>query len=201
MFLLGITILLSSCSQSFPDFSGGHYKTYSIPADSMAPTLEIGDLLMAQIRDYEPKRGDLVIVKKGETAYVKRVAAIPGDSISMLDGIVSINGQSVMQKANGQTKRKGYAGPEIVNRYLEQFPGEASAHSIYDLELTPQDTAPELKLGNGQYFLLGDNRDNSADSRFKPEESGLGVIEHKQIQGKVLFRFWREGIGLKKVAL
>ena len=57
---------------------------------------------------------------------------------------------------------------------------------------------PELTLGDDEYFLLGDNRDNSLDSRFDPVMGGPGIVKRDRITGRVLFRYWRKGVGLAK---
>ena len=82
--------------------------------------------------------------------------------------------------------------PEILS---EQFPGEKSSHEIMDEGYSQQDDWPKIKLGPKEYFFLGDNRDNSADSRFGLDMQGLGVVSEDRVLGRVLFRYWRQGSG------
>jgi signal peptidase I len=195
--LFGAWALLVIVSYPLANFARSFYLTFYSTAESMAPTLEIGDRFLVRLRDHEPiGRGDVVVVRLGNFQYVKRVAAVPGDSFAMHLGVVILSGEPVAQHAMGQVRRQGYYGPETANLLHEQFPGEAAWHAIYDLGPTPQDNVPEVQLGNSQYFLLGDNRDNTADSRLGPDASGLGIVDREQIEGRALFRYWRNGFGL-----
>lgn len=133
--------------------------------------------------------------------YVRRVAALPGDTIAMREGIVILNSEQVAQRTIGEDNRNGSPMPGPTQRLREQFPGEASPHLIYASGHSPQDNMAELKLGNDEYFLLGDNRDNSLDSRFGSEMRRPGIVTTNRIVGRVLFRYWRKGVGLAKSKL
>ena len=176
-------------------------RPYVLPAESMRPTLEVGDKLIAKMRNLgEIKRGDLVIVSNkvsGEDVdYVKRIAAIPGDSVELRASIIFINGRQVRQTLVRTAKEFKY-GQMIASRILnEQLPGEARPHGIIDTGDSIGDYFPETKLEAGQYFLLGDNRDNSADSRFPQADGGLGgQVLRERIKGKPLFVYWSKKDG------
>jgi signal peptidase I len=195
--LIGLWILLSIVSYDFPNIIRRNYRTFNIPSYSMAPTLDKGDMFVANMRDGEPiSRGEVVIVRRAKVDYVKRVAAVPGDTIAMRDGVVMLNGISVSLRQAGEVSRNEGDGPQVAKRFVEKFPGEAHEHDIFEFGQAPQDNVPEVKLGPDQYFLLGDNRDNSLDSRFDKSVGGLGVVSRTDIIGQVLFRFWRSGSGL-----
>jgi signal peptidase I len=195
--LVGLWVLLVIIAQTSSLLARSYFRAFYLPSESMVPTLEVNDRIWAQMRDYKiVKRGDVVIVRSGGVNYAKRVAAVPGDTISLQNGIVIIDGNPVRQQASGGTHRPGHSGSEAGNTFVERFPGEERPHLIYDLGATSLDDFPILRLGQDQYFLLGDNRDRSADSRVGVEESGLGVVKRAQIEGRILFRYWREGAGL-----
>ena len=118
------------------------------------------------MKDGDPlTRGEVVIERTGDYDYVRRVAALPGDTIAMRNGLVVLNGNPVAQQPVGEESRSDDPLRRPAKRMREQFPGEASPHLVYDFGPTPQDEMPELTLGDDEYFLLGDNRDNSLDSR------------------------------------
>jgi signal peptidase I len=188
--LLGLCVAFGVLSWAVTRGRPISYHTYFAPSASMVPTIAVGDRFMAQVKDIGPiQRGEVVIVRAGSTRFVKRVAAIPGDTIAMRGGVVILNGTAVPQQPLGP-------GPDRAVRLGERFPGEARSHELYDLGPSPQDDTPAVTLGAGQYFLLGDNRDNSLDSRFPQVGGGLGIVERSRIEGRVLFRYWRKGSGL-----
>ncbi len=179
------------------------FQPFSIPSGSMRPTLLEGDYLFVtkwaygysrysmpfspdlfsgRIWGTEPKRGDVVVFKfppNPSIDYIKRVVGLPGDKIQMKDGQLFINGVGVPREKVGQIDN-----PDIteVNRpvdvYRETLPNGVS----YDtLDLTPNgigDNTREFDVPPGHYFMMGDNRDNSSDSRFSvgyvPDENLVG---------------------------
>jgi len=172
------------------------YKSYYIPAGSMMPTLRVNDRLLADMRPGALKRGDVVIVDAGRSDYVKRIAALPGDRIAMKGGIVFINGAAIPQIQVGHETLRGF-GPAIEGRtFTERLPGEAYNHLVIDTGYSDGDDVAPILMGPNQYYLLGDNRDLSADSRYPASMMGLGVVDRARIKGRVLFRYWRPGVGL-----
>ncbi|MEQ8295412.1 MAG: signal peptidase I [Nitratireductor sp.] len=178
------------------------FQPFSIPSGSMRPTLLEGDYLFVtkwaygysrhslpfspdlfegRIWDAAPERGDVAVFKYPPNPaldYIKRVIGLPGDRIQMREGQLYINGEPVGRQKTGQIDN-----PDIteVNRpvdvYRETLPNGVS----YDtLDVTPNgisDNTREFVVPAGHYFMMGDNRDNSADSRvfgFVPEENLVG---------------------------
>lgn len=178
------------------------FQPFSIPSGSMRPTLLEGDylfvtkwaygysrhslpfspdLFQGRIWDAAPERGDVAVFKYPPNPaldYIKRVIGLPGDRIQMREGQLYINGDPVGRQKTGQIDN-----PDIteVNRpvdvYRETLPNGVS----YDtLDVTPNgisDNTREFVVPAGHYFMMGDNRDNSADSRvfgFVPEENLVG---------------------------
>jgi signal peptidase I len=177
-----------------------YYKGFYTPAESMKPTLEIKDKFLGKMSNFgEIQRGDVMIVRAKIADYVKRAVAVPGDTIALKSGILIINGAAVVQNL---IETKANADPLSASGQIrildEKLPGEARAHRILDLGITQGDNWPETKLGPGEYFFLGDNRDNSADSRHGLEMMGLGVVSRERIIGRALFRYWRAGTGYKE---
>jgi signal peptidase I len=177
-------------------------RTYVMPSSSMTPTLIPGDRMFVDMQSPDaPQRGDLVVIEVRKEQWLKRVAALPGDRIAIRQGVVVLNGQDVPQTAAGiYDVANEFGPPERARKSLEQFPGEARPHEILDLGSRRQDDYAEVVLGPGQYFLLGDNRDNSMDSRMPDQPLyGLGLVRREQILGRVLYRYWRRSEGWKRV--
>ena len=195
--ILSICALLIAFSWPINKAITLNYRNFYTPTATMAPTLEPGDQIVAKMRDIYPiSRGDVVIARQNHEEWVKRIVGIPGDTVAMRDGNVIINGVQVRQQILAQIQRKDSATVRRATLLSEQLPGERTSHRILDFGQTPQDDLPPVKLGPSQYFLLGDNRDNSMDSRFSPSEGGLGLVDRSSIAGRVLFRYWRRGVGL-----
>jgi len=182
----GINWLLTSIWHRF-------YHNFYIPAESMEPTFDKNDRILASMsvpRDLH--RGDIVLVKAPQGAiYVKRLAAIPGDKIALRDGVVFINGVAAPVVPHG-SRRVSYPYNDVneAKVYLENFPGEARAHLIQDLGTTPEDNFGEMTMDSSHVFVLGDNRDLSADSRVAKVEGGLEQVPVADIIGRPLFFYW-----------
>jgi signal peptidase I len=166
--------------------AGGVYKHFYTPAEGMMPTLEVGDRFVARMGGAPEglRRGDIVLVETpaGEI-YIKRLAGLPGDRIGVQDGVVHLNGRAVPQRQVGVDRVTTNMFGNSARRLSEQFPGEADAHQIYDSGHSIGDDYEEELVRPGHLFLLGDNRDLSADSRFGREEQGLEQVPLTRVRG------------------
>ncbi|MCD8076111.1 MAG: signal peptidase I [Lachnospiraceae bacterium] len=130
--------------------------------ESMYPALSDGDQLIVDMISYrftDPKRFDIVVFPfqyQEDTYYIKRIIGLPGETVQIVDGVIYINGE-ILEDSYGN---------EMIRN-----PGLASA---------------EITLGDQEYFVLGDNRNNSTDSR----EPSVGNITRDQIIGKAVLRIW-----------
>ena len=170
------------------------YRSFYVPSGSMEPTLVTNDRFVALMRAPEPlRRGDIVLVDAGDHIRINRVAALPGDHVALVRGVVILNGSPVAQRATGRTVEP--SPPSFMERIEleERFPGEGQPHRIYDSGLTPIDDFAERRVPDGHVFLLGDNRDDSADSRLPTQSFGLGMVPVSAIRGTPLFHSWRGG--------
>jgi len=161
-----------------------------------------------------PKRGDVVVFKlPGDEGvdFVKRVVGLPGDTIEMRGGMLILNGKPARRErvpdlaipisANSPCRVVGDAIPMIVSdgaggdfcrypTYRETLPGGASDLVIDQVENPRADDFGPVTVPAGHLFLMGDNRDDSLDSRFGVAEGGIGFVPIQNLVGRGLFIFW-----------
>ena len=177
------------------------YKPYYGAAESMAPTIGKGDKLVVDMRwRGPPRRGDVIIFQAPDNVRFSRVVAVAGDRIAMRNGIPIINGVAAVQSPRGTARFTGFDGEQQAALFVERLPGEASEHRILDLGPTEVDTIAPLVVPSGTVFVMGDNRDRSADSRVPMDIGGVGMVATKAIVGRPLYIFWskdRAQIGMR----
>ena len=186
------------------------FEPYNIPSSSMVPTLLVGDYLFITKYDYgyskhsfpfslpiipsgrifekAPERGDIVIFKvptDNKTDYIKRVIGLPGDKIQVTNGRLFINGEIVpREKISEEDWVIEQEGLVHYTKYEETLPNGVK-HFIYersDDKVT--DNTDVFFVPSGHYFMLGDNRDNSYDSRF------FRFVPAENLEGKARFIFY-----------
>jgi signal peptidase I len=158
----------------------------------MSPTLLTNDRILASMRGPgEIRRGDIILFRVPDGAfYIKRVAGLAGDTIAIDDGIVVLNGKPVAQHLEREENFSGWMGPHKARRLRERFPEEPGSHEIYDQGDSVVDHFPATRIKAGHVFVLGDNRDNSADSRVERLVGGVEQLPVADIVGRALFYTW-----------
>ena len=149
--------------------NGSRVSPYNQPSGSMLPTIAVGDTYYAlpgYYRDHDPERGEVAIFQRAgsDTAWIKRVIGLPGDRIQMKAGRLWINGAIVERRPTeiSQQVPKREATPE---EYIEILPGGV-AHRIWEFgDANAFDNTEVIEVPAGRYFVMGDNRDRSNDSR------------------------------------
>lgn len=163
------------------------YRTFSVFAGDMEPALLAGDLISAVMLQRAPARGDVVIVRRGKDELVKRVAGLPGDRIGMTRGEVRLNGKPARYErlpVRGAAATCDRGQPPRMFR--ESLDPASRPTIVVDCYYGIVDDFPEVVVPAGHYFLLGDNRDLSADSRLEPQRLGLGMVPAHDIIGRAL---------------
>ncbi|MCB9988236.1 MAG: signal peptidase I [Rhodospirillales bacterium] len=188
-------------------------EPFNIPSSSMKPTLEIGDYLFVYKPAYgysrhsfpfsfapiegriwnrgkEPKRGDVVVFKlptNESVDYIKRIIGLPGDTVQVVDGKLYLNRRLVPRDPVGLKRIKEGDNGVTVMEYIETLPG-GIMHSIYEeSDDRPLDNTEEFTVPEGHYFMMGDNRDNSQDSRVSYV---VGYVPLENIVGRASFIFF-----------
>jgi signal peptidase I len=189
------------------------FQPFNIPSGSLIPTLLIGDYLFVSKYTYgyskhsvpfspdlfagrvwgsEPKRGDIAVFKlpkDNTTDYIKRVIGMPGDRIQVIDGVVHINNTAVKREriADFETA-DAWGRPQKVAQYRETLPGGVS-HVIIerDGDRGYWDNTRVYTVPAGHYFMMGDNRDNSTDSR---DEQSVGPVPFENFVGRAEIIFF-----------
>jgi len=212
-FFLGLGVVMLT----FLTFVWGHYK---IPSESMLPTLEVGDhiyvskfaygysrhsapfnlhklpfLKDGKIMSKVPRRGDVAVFRNPKTGMVmiKRVVGLPGDTIRMNRGRLFINGVVVERDSVDNYLYREHKGRKVgVDVYSEQLANEEVPHLIYEqTDLGPLDSTEEFTVPSENIFFMGDNRDNSTDSR---ASLGPGYVPFDHLIGRadlMMFSFKR----------
>jgi len=188
------------------------YEPFNIPSGSMIPTLLVGDYLFVskfsygysrysfpfspplfsgRILQQDVDRGDVAVFKlprDGSTDYIKRIVGLPGDRIQMKKGILYINDQPVERKRieDFEPGVRGLGGPPVA-QYIETLPNGRSYRTLKVGEDSSLDDTPLFNVPPGHYFAMGDNRDNSLDSR---AAGGVGFIPAENLIGRAEFLFF-----------
>jgi signal peptidase I len=138
-----------------------------------------------------PERGDVVVFKlptDNETDYIKRVIGLPGEQIQVRDGIVYINGEAIPREPLSDFNEFDEAGyGEGIEQYRETLPNKVSyiVHNIQDN--SAGDNTQEYVVPAAHFFMMGDNRDNSTDSRFQGQ---VGYVPYENLVGKATIIFF-----------
>ncbi len=199
------------------------FQPFTIPSSSMEPTLRTGDYLIVSKFSYgwsrhslpfspplfygrilglQPKRGDVIVFKlprdQGRTDYVKRLVGLPGDRVQVLHGAVYVNGHPFAQ-APGRALFDPEGLPRKVTEVRETN-STGKSYTIYREALDHQGENTDVYVAPpGQYFFMGDNRDNSLDSRWSGD-IGVGFVPAENLVGRVeiVLASWRGGVSLFK---
>ncbi len=168
------------------------YEPFQIPSGSMIPTLKVGDFILVDKFSYglrlpvtgtkvidigEPERGDVMVFfpPNDERYFIKRVIGLPGDKIEMLDGVLFVNGEEVKQKPHPTLVPEDHS----YAVYLEQL-GDVEHTMQRNVHPSRHSAHYTTVVKPGHYFMMGDNRDNSSDSR------EWGQVPEANIVGKAV---------------
>ena len=216
------TLLIAGSIAIF--FRSIFFEPFNIPSGSMIPSLLVGDYLFVSKYSYgyskysfpfgvvpitdrifekSPRRGDIIVFRKpgDETIdYIKRLVALPNDTVQVKNGVLYINKKMVERtKSNVGVMKNNFGDEKIFTQYKETFDGlnfheiiEASDQDLFD------DTI-EFKVPDNHFFFMGDNRDNSRDSRspevgFVPKRNLIGkaqIIFFSHNSSASIFEFWK----------
>ena len=188
------------------------YEPFNIPSGSMVPTLLVGDYLFVSKFSYgysryslpfglpvfsgriffhPPDRGDVIVFKlptDNSTDYIKRVIGLPGDHIQMKGGNLYINDQLVQRRRTQDYLYQEGNGTVIpLAQYIETLPNGRQHLIIKMGDNGPLDNTPVYDVPSGDYFMMGDNRDNSQDSRVL---SAVGYVPAENLIGRAEFIFF-----------
>jgi len=184
-------------------------EAYYVPSGSMLPSLLIGDQLLVTKFPYGysryslpvplgpasterllgklPQRGDVVVFRlprDPSQTYVKRVVGLPGDRVQMRDGRLWLNGKMMPLRRAGVGPMETENGVVTAPRFVETLAGRD--HPIFKLRWDGElDNTEEFVVGPDQIFVMGDNRDDSADSRLAPAAGGVGFVPVENLVGRV----------------
>ena len=187
------------------------FEPFNIPSGSMIPTLLVGDYLFVSKYSYGysrysmpfapdlfsgrlfgsvPKRGDVAVFRLPRDPsqdYIKRMVGLPGDRVQVRGGVLHINGAPVKREPLGPYTVDGDGPRMTVRLFRETLPG-GTTHPIVEMSDDMRlDNTPEFRVPEGHVFAMGDNRDNSLDSRVL---SAVGPIPIENLVGRAEFIFF-----------
>lgn len=197
------------------------FQPFTIPSASMEPNLYEGDYIVVTKWSYgfskhsipfspplfdgrilgsAPKRGDIVVFKlprDNKTDFIKRVIGLPGDRIQMISNKLYINDKPVQDVLVSRREIEDIFGPRMVSEVRETLP---EGKSFMTQDFGPGndlDDTPVYEVPAGHYFMMGDNRDNSIDSRVE-QSSGVGMVPAENLVGKaqIILFSWEPGSSL-----
>jgi len=165
-----------------------------------------------RLLEHLPKRGDVVVFRhpSEDTDLIKRVIGLPGDTVEVRSGTVVLNGKPIARQelppfkmpispnspckvvppATAAVERAGGQSFCLYPAYRETMPGGPSFTVLDQVERGEADNRPGARVPEGHVFLMGDNRDDSLDSRFSPVEGGVGFVPVDRLIGRALVTFW-----------
>ena len=189
------------------------FQPFNIPSASMEATLLVGDYLFVQKFSYgysrytfpfgawpvgdkmhgrfmgsQPTRGDVIVFKypqDNSTDFIKRLIGLPGETVQMKEGRLYINGAIVPRKRVADYIEKVGDEERHVPQYEETLPGGKTYFTLDRDTNSPLDDTRLFKVPAGHYFMMGDNRDNSDDSR-----QAVGFVPYENLEGKAMIRFF-----------
>ena len=197
------------------------FQPFTIPSASMEPNLYEGDYIVVSKWSYgyskhaipfsppvfdgrvfaqEPKRGDIVVFKlprDNKTDYIKRLIGLPGDRVQMINNVLHINGEPVRDVVVSEADATNMYGMPII-KARETLP-EGKTFTIQDYGPGNQaDDTRVFEVPEGHYFMMGDNRDNSVDSRYDQSSDGVGLVPAENLIGKaeIILFSWSPGASL-----
>lgn len=183
------------------------FEPFHIPSSSMKPGLLIGDyifvskfsygysrysfplglkLFEGRIFDNEPKRGDVSVFRLPSNPrinYIKRIIGLPGDTIQVRDGILFINEKEIEKSDDGFFNEEGY---QEVKQFIESLTPNKNI-KVLDTNTSVADNTGIYQVPKGHYFMMGDNRDNSQDSRFLDH---VGYVPKENLIGRANIIFF-----------
>ncbi|MBI2262069.1 MAG: signal peptidase I [Caulobacterales bacterium] len=196
------------------------FQPFTIPSASMEPNLYEGDYIVVSKWSYgyskhaipfspplfegrifaqEPERGDIVVFKlprDDRTDYVKRLIGLPGDRVQMINNVLHINGQPVRDVVLSEQDATNMYGMNVIKARETLPEGRTFAVQDFGPGYDADDTQV-FEVPEGHYFMMGDNRDNSVDSRFD-EMNGVGLVPAENLIGKaeIILFSWSPGASL-----
>jgi len=164
-------------------------RSFYVPAASMTPAVTTGDYILADAypaRLRQISRGDVILFNHAGQVFIKRVAGVPGDQVSMTDDVLSINGDALRQQADVDLAETGLTRDDLktASPYREIWPDGRRVLLLRQNNDNPYRSFSSVTVPDDAFFVLGDSRDNSVDSRM------FGLVLRDQVVGRASFIWW-----------
>jgi signal peptidase I len=190
------------------------FEPFNIPSGSMIPTLLVGDYVFVSKFSYGysgysfpffhppfagrvfgslPKRGDVAVFKLPRDPsidYIKRIVGLPGDKLQVKEGLLYINDTPVARARAEDFIDDSSGGKIPTHQFLETLPNGLQHPILQPVDNGPLDNTIVYEVPPDHVFAMGDNRDNSLDSRVPERQDGVGYIPIENLVGRAEFRFF-----------
>lgn len=188
------------------------FQPFHIPSGSMLPGLMKGDYIITtkyslgygkyaaaplpfpikkgRLFERQAERGDVIVFRPegDDKNFIKRLVGLPGDQLQMQKGQLFINGEPVSAKIIGEEAYVNKDGNDVFAKAWRESFGDNNSHIIYDVDSNGKlDNTSIYTVPSGHYFMMGDNRDNSFDSRVPVIKGGAGFVPTENLMGKAEF--------------
>jgi signal peptidase I len=183
---IGFAVIAYGLPDGYGKLYPSRFLSFQIPSESMVPNLLVGDRLVADGWAYwgkDPQRGDIVVFdfpRDPSIKYVKRMVGLPGDTVEVRGGELFLNGEQVKQRRSDEpnTLTNGWVQVEFWEKLGN------SEHRIHRVQPSANTEFPPTKVPEGKFFVMGDNRDRSSDSRV------WGFVDRELLIGKMSYIFF-----------
>ena len=188
------------------------FQPFHIPSGSMLPGLMKGDYIITtkyslgygkyaatplpfpikngRLFEREPERGDVIVFRPegDDKNFIKRLVGLPGDQMQMQSGQLYINGERIKSEIVAEETYVNQYGNDAIAEAWRETLANGNSHIVYDAQKNSQlDKTPVFTVPSGHYFMMGDNRDNSFDSRVSVLKGGAGFVPTENLMGKAEF--------------
>ncbi len=191
------------------------FQPFNIPSGAQKPTFFVGDYIFVSKYPYgygpyslpfspprlfsgrifasEPRLGDVVVFRlprDPSSDYIKRIVGLPGDAVQMIRGVLHINGEPVRRERIADFTETEGTRTARTKQWRETLPNGVSYATLDLVDNGFYDNTPVYQVPAGHYFMMGDNRDNSTDSRVRPENGGVGYVPFENLVGRAEIIFF-----------
>lgn len=186
--LIAIIVVPAVIAFAFRQF---YFEPFHSVASSMSPNINKGDYLFVKKFAYNsqnPERGDVIIFRIDNVNYIRRIIGLPGEAIKIVKGVPYINNVALVQTEYNDESVKMFNEGGSMHQFTERLPEGREYRILFDSNISDVENTGIYAVAADSYFVMGDNRDHSQDSRYQD----VGFVPRQKVIGKATIIFWNE---------